>query len=164
MPRKFILFISLFLFLIIPGKTFAHIYHEQGPIAAQIHISPDDSPIANEQSYIHIQLNDVSGNFSIEKCNCSVKVFKEDQEIFSLPFSEIVDVTFPEKGIYNIEIAGNPIHGSSFESFKFTYEARVESRIPTSNSIGHMPLYLCICVILLVLIIFVAYKYVKKRS
>src|SRR5690606_15774420 len=102
------------------SAVLAHTYHEAGTISSHIHISPDDAPKANEPAYIHTQLTDSTGEFNAEDCACSIKVFKGEEEILSFDYNDIVDVTFPEKGIYRIEFTGAPQNGAHFEEFKFT--------------------------------------------
>lgn len=142
----------------------AHTYHEAGTISSHIHVSPDDSPKANEPAYIHTQLTDTTGEFNAENCECEIKVFKEEEEIFSFRYNDIVDITFPEKGVYRIEFTGSPKNGAEFEQFLFAHEVRVEGSSQSSGTAYHMPILWCIGIFTVFVLGFVILKHVFKKS
>lgn len=158
----------------------AHQTKSDGTISAILHVNPDDDPIIGEPSRIGIEIKDKTKQFKFEECDCRVYVKTAAGMLFgkSISDKEIVfmgrdtvsfEYIFKSKGIYTIELVGNPTAKASFEKFDFSYDIRVERTPGTQSSLknqflNHYQHYIIfIFGILSVLFLIVADKFEKKR-
>lgn len=140
MQRFFSLLLLGLLFFLAPQTVLAHVLKSDGSVGAVVHISPDDDPVAGEQSSFYFEFKDKEGKFDPQKCFCSVSILQSDKEIFTQSlFTDNNDpslknasfsFTFPERNIYQIKISGKPQNGE-FSPFELRYDIRVEK---TANS------------------------------
>lgn len=144
---RFSLSVLLFIFLIAyPFTVDAHVLKSSGTIGAVMHITPEDDPIAGEQSDFFFEFKDKEGRFQPEDCECVARVFKAGKEIFNQPlFSSNADpslanasfsFSFPERGIYKVNIAGKPKNDNEFNSFSLEYELRIERESEKVNVVS----------------------------
>lgn len=129
-------------FLLFTSPIFAHTLKSDGSIGAVIHIDPEDDPIIDEPANFFFEFKDTENKFNPTDCTCLVTVSKAGQEFFSEQLetstqepsltSASFSFTFPEKGVYQVKVAGTPTATSSFEPFEITYDLRVD-RESSSN-------------------------------
>jgi hypothetical protein len=116
----------------LPPAVSAHILETSGSIGGVIHIDPDDDPIVGLPSTLMFELKDKENKFELQQCDCSVKIFKNDELIHQeLLSSNSLPFIFPEKNIYRIEVSGNP-KNQEFSPFHLSYSVRV-SREDSAN-------------------------------
>lgn len=117
----------------------AHVLETDGSIGAVIHIDPEDDPIVGEQASFFFEFKDKEGKFNGTNCDCVAVISKNGQELFrgsiygntdqpSLENSSLF-FTFPERGVYSLEIIGKPLTPGAFQEFHLKDELRVE-RLP----------------------------------
>lgn len=129
---KVLFFLALFILLGIHCAS-AHILKIDGTVGGVLHIDPNDEPIAGAPSHLVLDLKDTSGKFSIENCNCTISVVSEGKQIFSGKIGSTTSntlYTFPSAGIYSVIAEGSVKSGAqggtAFQSFKLSYDIRVE--------------------------------------
>jgi hypothetical protein len=134
MKKKLLSFIIVLLasFLIGTTTTYAHVLKSDGQIGAIIHIDPEDDPIINQPAYFFFEFKDKQNTFMISDCDCMLNIVKNNQVSSSsmlIPSDTSTGAsasyTFPEKGIYTVEISGKS-HSGKFDPFKLTYDFRIE--------------------------------------
>ncbi len=126
------------LFFLTPQTALAHILKSDGSIGAVLHISPDDDPIAGEQSSFYFEFKDKEGKFDPQKCLCNVTILQSDKDIYSQPlFKDNLEpslknasfsFTFPERDVYKVKISGTSV-GGEFAAFELIYDIRVERSV-----------------------------------
>lgn len=129
-------------YLILPVNVLAHVLESSGSVGAVMHVSPDDDPIAGQQSDFYFEFKDKEDKFKPEDCNCIISISDSSgKEISNQPlFSGSNDVnsrsasfsfTFPQKDVYEIHISGKSNSGQ-FSEFNLEYELRVERDLTSS--------------------------------
>lgn len=116
-------------------------------IEAIMHVEPSDRPGVNKESNFYFIFKDPAGIFEIERCDCSIKLLKNEQLIDQRPvvvadsaFSSLGSQplytrTFTDTGNYELELSGVPKNGATFQSFTLHYEVSVTDN-PVSGA-GH---------------------------
>ncbi len=122
----------------------AHVLQSDGDVGAVLHIDPDDDPIANSPATLIFELKDRTDKFQPSNCDCSVTVLSEGKNIFSQAVfqnnseptesSASILFTFPQKGVYQVVLAGKPKQENTFQPFSLTYDIRVSREVAATNS------------------------------
>ena len=137
------LIIIFLLFFKSSSAASAHFLRMNEGIGVTLHVEPDDDPAAGEKTALTFDFKDSEGNFQIKDCSCLVNIF-QDQQLIDTQLVEVVgeegDVhigrawtTFPERGVYTIQIVGKPVIVDQFHSFMSSYDMRVQRIAPPSN-------------------------------
>lgn len=131
-----LLILILTLFLLVSNKVYAHVLESDGSIGAVMHVTPDDDPIAREESGFYFEFKDKTSKFKPENCICTFSIEKNGEQIFTQNLfannsdpslsNASINFTFPEKNIYKIVITGQPKISGDFEAFALEYDLRVE--------------------------------------
>lgn len=115
----------------------AHTLRVDRSIGVTVHINPDDEPVAQDISQIMIGVQDKEGRFArlASECICAVTVVKDGSPLETLPFvvsgeSAMVSYTFPDAGIYKLEVSGVPRTLDGFQSFTTVFSYRVTGDTP----------------------------------
>lgn len=145
----FIILVTLATLLASPYPVSAHVLKTDKDIGAVFHVTPDDDPIAGQESEFFFEIKDKTNKFSPDKCNCQVAIQQNGQTIFnqsifhsqhsSDPSASGFTYTFPEKAIYTLIVTGNPSDGISFQPFTLTYDLRVDRQTQTTNNPATQP-------------------------
>lgn len=110
--------------------SLAHVTTSDGSIRVTMHVSPDDDPVARQNSDIFFIISDDESKFSLYECECLVTISVKNKVYLSeLLTSSSASITFPSKGIYKIELAGKP-KNKSFSDFYVTFDLRIDKEIP----------------------------------
>ena len=130
---KKIIFLSTLLLL--ATNVSAHEIKSDGDMSVLLHMEPQDSPVVNESATLFFSFTEANNKFKIEDCNCSVKIFSNDQEINSTQLTQQPDgygdnvlsmnMIFPAKNIYIVQLSGSS-KTNSFAHFAINYGVRVE--------------------------------------
>lgn len=145
MKAKFLisLLIATGYLLISWSPIFAHTLKTDGSIGAVIHIDPEDDPIIGEPAYFFFDFKDKDGKFKAEDCTCVATISRDNQVLATQTLaadtslqSSSFSYTFPEKGVYHIEVSGQPLSTNGFQSFKLNYDLRVERTSNDKNSLS----------------------------
>jgi hypothetical protein len=170
--KKLILFLVLFFFFL-PTKISAHVLQTDKDIGVIMHITPDDDPVAGKISEIFLDFKNTDGKFDAKNCECSVSITTAESnlfysKIFTNPKSDsesvIVPITFPEKAVYKIEVAGKPKERNTFQPFNISFDVRVSKDTLDKPSYTSYVAYLPIAVaVLFGIIIFVVFTNSKKK-
>ncbi len=136
MKYIFALFLLLFVFIASSNTAYAHVLKTNGSVGAVMHVTPDDDPIAGEESGFYFEFKDKENKFKPENCDCTISILQSGKEIFSQPlFSNNADpslsnasfsFTFPQRDVYKIKITGKPSNPGEFNDFTLEYDLRVE--------------------------------------
>lgn len=146
--RQQILFSSLLLLAIFPTSALAHNIKTSGDVGVTFHIEPDHSPRAGEESQAWFALTRQGGELiALSECDCELKVYLEsangsDEPILNptlvaispeqyrdIPGAEIV---FPQPGIYQLELTGEPTQEGNFNPFQVSYPVTVNPSLTSS--------------------------------
>lgn len=135
----------VFIVLILPSKSFAHVLETSGSVGAVIHVSPDDDPIAGRITDFFFDFKDKENKFKPNNCDCWYTITNSSGEeidrqalfadskqpsLTNASFS----FTFPKKDVYTIKIIGKPLTPKAFEMFELTYNIRVARDLENRSS------------------------------
>ncbi len=179
MKRVAVIILLIIYALFSPVKIFAHVLESNGSVGAVLHITPEDDPIAGEQSGFFFEFKDKENKFNPKDCDCNIYILQNGKEIYSSNlFQGNTDpsldnaslfYTFPKKDVYKIKIIGSPISKDKFQKFTLEYDIRV-SRINTTQTdpkeIENKPiaLYILIGVGLFIIGVFLFKKFKDNKS
>ena len=132
---KFLIIGIVFALCFRPSSVEAHVLKTSGSVGAVVHVTPEDDPIAGEQTDFFFEFKDREGKFKPENCDCKVTILKAGQEAYTAPLfqnnsdpsltSASFSYTFPEKNIYQVKISGQPLTTDAFQEFNLEYDIRV---------------------------------------
>ncbi len=133
---SFFIFLLIFFCYQIPVQ--AHFIKTDGTITTEIHIDPNDDPIAGEKSFIGIEVNDRSGKFSPSSCTCTIVISNRSIDVLKTSFFTVNKLTnetelpfiFPKDTTYTVTLSGKPIQPNVFQPFQTQYEVHVEHPLP----------------------------------
>jgi hypothetical protein len=118
-----------------PDAAFAHVLKSDGSIGAVMHVKPDDDPIVGQPAEFYFEFKDKLGKFKPELCDCNFLVLQGGRTVFERKLfqsntasgldSALLSYTFPQKGVYHIRVAGQPVRSGSFQPFELEYNLRV---------------------------------------
>jgi hypothetical protein len=141
-------------FLLVASPVLAHNVKTEGNVASTFHIEPNHNPKAGEPSQAWFALTKAGGEvISLDRCNCQLKIISNNQTIKQPPLKAIsaeqykgipgAEITFPQAGIYTLEISGAPKAENDFNSFKFAYDVTVQAgtapQSPQSSPVAQLP-------------------------
>lgn len=118
-------------------QVYAHASEANAGIEATMHVEPADHPIVNKESQFFFVFKDPAGTFEISRCDCSIKLLKDDQVIdqesvfpentsfISLGSKPLFSKVFTEPGNYELELLGSPKDGAIFQPFTLHYNVVV---------------------------------------
>lgn len=133
----------LFTFYFYPTQTSAHVLESNNTVGAVMHITPNDNPVAGEESGFFFEFKDKENKFRPDNCTCTFSILQSGKEIYSQSlFQNTTDpsltnvsilYTFPKKGTYLVKVTGEPTAVGIFEPFTLSYDIMVEKEatIPT---------------------------------
>lgn len=124
----------------------AHVLKEDNGIYGVLHIPPDDSPSAGQQTDLSMSFGDAQDAFLLQDCDCRVVIKKDGATVQrtglkpSRPDSTLAGdafVNFPSVGVYEVLVEGSAKDGA-FADFKLDYTVRVAVAIgqPAAASKG----------------------------
>lgn len=158
----------------------AHVLMTDKNIGAVLHIDPDDAPIAGQQSSFFFEFKDATNKFNPSDCQCTFSITEQGKEIYSQPLFQnttkpsltnaSVFYTFPQQDVYQIAVVGQPNTSGEFQSFKLTYNIRVDQGTDVSHNeqpnTSKPPVYLWVgfFVILVLFAGFVIYNHKKDHK
>lgn len=102
-----------------------------------LHVDPDDNPTPNQPTTFYLEFNDPSKTFSLNGCECEVKINKGNEAIFRKTLDQketqaTFVSTLPEKGEYTVTVSGKPKPSGNFAPFELKHSL-VVSRDPVAN-------------------------------
>ncbi len=123
------------------APAFAHTTKVAGNVAVTIHVEPDHNPAAGQPSRVWFALTQRGGRLiPLSQCDCRLRVFSQVQTSGSQPMMQPAlnpisaeryrdipgtDLTFPQVGIYTLELQGSPKAGATFNRFTVSYPVTV---------------------------------------
>lgn len=171
------LFIFICGYLSFPVLSSAHEIEEAGNLKVEIHISPNDHPLALQLSRIEIHVEDANHRFDFAKCNCVLEVQSGKTTLAELNIvgqgtTAETSYTFANDGEHTLILSGTTKESDdSFKSFSLTYTVEVgpvpvtndpESQQTIKNT--NMPVLQTSVAILSILLVVSVVVYIKKRS
>ena len=128
-----------FLVALHPPAVMAHLLQTDGDIGVLMHVDPGDEPVVGETSTFMFEITDRREKFSLERCDCRLRVMLNDKEVFNEPLkgeqsaSAAVPFVFPDAGIYHAQITGNPRPGEALQAFA---HGKVPIVVPRQSAFG----------------------------
>ncbi|HHP7232542.1 MAG TPA: hypothetical protein ACFCUY_16995 [Xenococcaceae cyanobacterium] len=128
---------SLLLITLANAPVLAHNIKIDGNVGVTFHIEPDHSPRAKEPSQAWFVLTRQGGGIiPLAECDCQLNVYNSENQIVQTPaliplspeqYQNVpgADIIFPNAGIYNLELTGEPLNSNNFLPFSVTYPVTV---------------------------------------
>lgn len=144
----------------------AHVLRSDGSIGAIFHIEPDDSPVSGEKTKYSLSFKDTNGAFQLQDCGCTVTLLQGSRQLLHEPLDAKSDqlskntITFPNPGVYTLEVKGVPKAKAKFSAFSLSYIVRV---LPPSGSASLQPFPILLWIgfgMMIVLLLIASYKIV----
>ncbi len=115
----------------------AHTLKIDGNIGVNLHIDPDDTPVAGVESKFLLDIQDKSARFNPNNpanCECTLTISQNGTMLKTLPvvaggsYAQL-RYTFEKSGLYVVTVEGKPKgEGIPFQSFKTSFEYFVKSQ------------------------------------
>lgn len=155
------------IFLQLTSHISAHTRTLTEGINIVMHIDPDDDPIVNKQATFTIQFSDEKKQFKLSDCHCVASISNENKTIYAKTLINKSEnegtftFTFPEGGIYSVQIAAYPKTEETFQYFTYTTDIQVNRPLTKAenNRWRYIP---AITVVSLIFFFFVISKYNKR--
>jgi hypothetical protein len=151
-------------------QAFAHFLQTSNGIGGVIHVEPNDKPLIVVDTQLFIELKDTKNRLSESNCSCTLELKKNDTIITSTQpnISKTSDATilvsqsvvFPEKGVYQIKLAGTPKQ-QEFEPFTLLYDIRADEKRKESIPVD---VNVVIGGVSLVAVVVLIFWYLRKNS
>ena len=149
--RRQILSSSLLILAIFSTKALSHNVKTNADVGVTFHIEPDHSPRVGQESQAWFALTRQGGKLiSLSECDCELKVYLEyqgkssDEPILNPVLIAIspeqyqnipgANVTFPQPGIYQLELTGKPTKAGDFTPFQVSYPVTVKPSTTASKT------------------------------
>ncbi|MEB3181625.1 MAG: hypothetical protein VKL59_21710 [Nostocaceae cyanobacterium] len=123
----------------------AHTVEIAEDVGGTIHIEPNDTPRAGENSLAWIALTRKGGKvLPLEECNCQLAVYSKPLKPGTPPlltpslkpvsaekYQGIpgADITFPKPGAYLLQLTGKPQAGADFKPFELKFDLTVAAGV-----------------------------------
>jgi len=142
----------------------AHVLKYDGNIGAVLHIDPDDSPLAGQDSKIYLDFKDKSGRFDIRKCNCQAIISNNEVNNYVNFSTNTFYYNFPKIDVYTLEIIGKSTAEADFDSFDLKYDIRVAT--DANEKSNTIPIFLLLIIFSIIIITSVVIKknFMKIRN
>ena len=137
--------VSLSILLIViygtTGLALAHVLKQDNGISGELHIPPDDHPVAGQPTQMDESFGDQQG-FSLPDCDCQMAVKSQDKVIQTValkPFfkgatlDSVTTVQFPSIGNYDVVVTGSA-KDHKFPAFKLDYPVHVATAVKAKSS------------------------------
>lgn len=118
------------------APAFAHVLKTDNAIGAVMHVTPDDDPVAGDDTTFFFDIKDKNNKFNSQACECTVTIFKGSEQIKQADLYQsggtggletpLFTYVFPQRGIYVIQISGKPKIADAFQAFTIKYDLRVD--------------------------------------
>ncbi len=147
---------------------FAHESKESGNTVILVHVNPFDTPVAGKPAGVRVVVTQVQGNFPIEACNCNATILYKGKPLITQALftdgeiSSLVKIIFPEAGIYQVHVVGEPTQVKAFESFDLTFDVRVVGKWGDPTYQDYLPYAYCGGFLLIALAL--GYLYTRRHK
>lgn len=111
------------------GRAAAHVLRTDNGVSAEMHIPPDDKPVAGRPTTIQFVFSGTDFDFDVHACGCTLTVSGGTAGLRTVPIrtfqgdssSSRAIVTFPAAGVYGLSVRGRSEAGT----FQLDYDTRV---------------------------------------
>jgi hypothetical protein len=121
----------------------AHQVQTSETVGGTLHLEPNDTPRAQEDTLIWLALTQRGGQvIPLEDCDCILRVYQGNtmlaqpylQPISAEGYEGIPSATFlfPTVGTYTIVLEGRPVNEAEFEPFELSYGVTVAAPAPVT--------------------------------
>jgi hypothetical protein len=119
----------------------AHQVQTRGGVGATLHLEPNDTPRAQEDTLIWLALTQRGGRvIPLEDCDCTLRIYQGStllaqpylQPITAEGYQDIPSATFlfPAVGTYTLVLKGRPVKEAEFNPFELAYTVTVAAAAP----------------------------------
>lgn len=145
---------TLWLALLTPPGL-AHQMDISDQVGAMLHIEPADNPRAGEKALAWFALTRKGGVIiPLSQCQCELQVYRQPRRPQDVPLLmpalkavtaesyqgiPAAELTFPQPGIYDLELQGKPIGGASFQPFQLKFTVTVATGVSNSTALVPTP-------------------------
>jgi hypothetical protein len=114
---------------VVVAPASAHQIASNNGVSVQVHVNPNDEPIAGAPTTIWVvRVKNVKGKgiFSWATCRCQLKVFDSSGTVVQNGPAKVARtaVTFPEAKAYGITFSGRIKRNGAWRTFKVSYAIR----------------------------------------
>lgn len=134
---KYLTYTTIFLGLLVPAITSAHVLETNNTVGVVIHVDPDDDPIVGQPATFFLDFKDRENKFKLEQCDCKVSITKDSKEVFNLPLTtSSFSFIFPGKGAYQIKVIGKPPKEDEdlFKPFTINHDLQITREAPAKKA------------------------------
>lgn len=121
----------------------AHQVQTSGIVGATLHLEPNDTPRAQEDTLLWLALTQRGGRvIPLEDCDCILRVYQGNtmlaqpylQPITAEGYQNIPSATFmfPAVGTYTLVLEGRPVNEAEFDPFELAYTVTVAAAAPVT--------------------------------
>lgn len=121
----------------------AHQVQTGGSVGATLHLEPNDTPRAQEDTLIWLALTQRGGRvIPLEDCYCTLRIYQGNtmlaqpylQPISAEGYQDIPSATFvfPAVGTYTLVLEGRPQNEAEFDPFELAYTVTVAAAAPVT--------------------------------
>lgn len=143
-------FAGLLSFGVLGPPVAAHTVKAAKDVAVMFHLEPNHNPKAGEPAQAWFVLTQTGGQvIPLEQCNCRLNIYNEQQPQGSAPvlnpplqavsaerFQGIpgAEIVFPEPGVYQLELEGQPQSAQQFQPFQIRFAVTVATGTVTAQA------------------------------
>ena len=121
----------------------AHQVQTGETVGATLHLEPNDTPRAQEDTLIWLALTRRGGRvIPLEDCDCTLRIY-QGNTMLAQPYLQPISVEgypdipsatflFPTVGTYTIVLEGRPVNEAEFEPFELAYNVTVAAAAPVT--------------------------------
>jgi hypothetical protein len=118
--------------MLVVAPASAHQIASNNGVSVQVHVNPNDEPIAGTATTIWVvRVKNVKGKgiFAWATCRCQLKVFDSSGAVLQIGPAKAAQtaVTFPEAKAYGITFSGRIKRNGIWKTFKVSYAIRAGS-------------------------------------
>lgn len=131
--------------LAVVPRVFAHTLKIDRAIGVNLHVDPDDAPVAGVESKFLLDIQDKSGRFNPNNptnCDCVLTISQNGTPLATLPviaggtYAQL-RFTFPHGGVYTVVVEGKPKgEGVPFQSFHTQFEYFVRANVSETQTVS----------------------------
>ena len=169
MVIKKLLLLTIGFMLLLSGSALAHIAipSKDGNGAIVLHITPDDDPIAGQQSSLYFGLGD---DITTDNSTFVIQITDEFGQVSTPPVTledqtVSANFTFPKTGVYTVALqASKPQLGSRQLTALYSAAIRVDRGIGSTVSVSHPLAQGALIFSILILVVLLVLAFNNRRS
>ncbi len=135
--QQYLSFIKIFgailVTAVLAAPVSAHVERSVGAVSAELHIEPNDAPVAGQTIALRFGFSSTDSGLSLASCDCHVTVTELDRYSATLSLTQLATepnsseqpFTFPHSGEYKLTVIGQLRSASGSAPFTLTFPVHV---------------------------------------